>query len=89
MTINEMEQRGSRLARASEDVVAPARLTDAVMGSLRASEPSLLDGVRRLGGVALAIAALAAAATLVVDMQSEASLDEETLATFPVIDDAD
>jgi hypothetical protein len=83
-TPDEFDAKAERLARATDAIVAPAGLTDAVMAKL--ARPGLLDGVRRVGMMAVALASVAAALSLLVSFQVEDSLDADALATFPVVE---
>ena len=83
---NEFDEKAARLTRETAGITAPARLTSAVMAALDEPAPTLFDSLRRVGTYAVALAALSAAASLAFSIAIEDSVDEDTLATFPVVD---
>jgi hypothetical protein len=80
----ELEQRGARIGRATDGIVAPKGFVEAVMASL--PPVATLDVVRRAAPAALLAALLAAAASFALATSFDDQLDEGDISLMETAD---
>ncbi|WP_437634553.1 hypothetical protein [Sorangium sp. So ce854] len=83
----------ARIARATEDLAPDAAFTDAVLRAAKAApataapaRPAVADGIVRSGRAAIAVTALAAAASVLFFLRTQRDLDSAVMASVDTLE---